>query len=223
MKKITYLISLVLSILINSCQSNDKEIIVPEEQLQNNGFELWEEVNNFDKPESWNTSNFSLYNIVTFNTVMKENTNPFSGNYCVKLETKSQIINTDEVKVVGLITLGNFDINIATRKAKISGGIPFITRPISFKGNYKYSPIGIDSCFMDIALTKYNFSLNRQDTIAQGRFSSSTANSWKEFLLPIKYRSVDIPDSMNIIILSSDTSIFEAGSTLWIDELSLVY
>jgi len=222
MKHIAFFILFsIIGIYFISCD-NTNDSPEPENQIPNPDFEKWVLENEFDKPESWNTSSFSLYNMVTFNTVFKDSLTFFSGNYSSRLETKGQIINSELVKVVGLITLGNFDINIATKKAHISGGIPFQSKPISLTGYYKYNAVGDDNCFMDIALTKLN-NQKKQDTIAHGRFSSGSVSDWTSFELNLQYFSEDIPDSLNIVFLSSDTSIFEAGSTLWIDNLSLTY
>lgn len=211
----------IISIYFISC-NNKNDSPEPKNEIPNKDFENWVIENEFDKPENWNTSNFSLYNIVTFNTVYKDSLTFFSGNYSPRLETKSQVINSELVKVVGLITLGNFDINIATKKAHISGGIPFKSRPIILEGYYKYNAVGNDKCFIDIALTKLN-NQKKRDTIAHAQFSSVSVSNWTLFELPLQYYFDDIPDSLNIIFLSSDTSIFEAGSTLWVDNLSLTY
>ncbi len=90
-------------------------------------------------------------------------------------------------------------------------------------GSYKYNGVGIDSCFIDVSLTKFNTLNKNQDTIANGRFSSGSTTDWSSFNIPLKYYREDSPDSLNVVILSSDTSIFEAGSTLWIDNLSFKY
>ena len=211
-----------MSLLYSSCKPDEK-IQEPHNYIPNSNSELWVEETDFENPQNWSTSNFSLYGVVTFNTVDKLTDDVYSGSFCPKLETKSQFVNNSEVKVVGLLTLGSFDVNLATRQAHITGGIPFISKPLGLEGYYKYTAANIDSCFVDIALTKFNSQLSVQDTVAHGRFSSSSVTSWTHFDLPIKYFSDETPDSMNIVILSSDTSIFEAGSTLWIDNLSLKY
>jgi len=220
-KVVIYIIVILFGFTYYSCK-NDNVEPEPQDTIPNSDFENWIDDYSFEKPEHWSTSNFSLYNIVTFNTVTKDSIS-YEGQYCPKLETKSQVISNELVKTAGLITLGSFDVNIATRQAQISGGIPFVSKPKSLEGYLKYTAIGSDKCFVDIVLTKFNTELLKQDTIASARFSSGSVSEWTHFDLPIKYFFNDAPDSMNIVILSSDTSIFEAGSTLWIDNLSLKY
>jgi len=216
---VTYLLALLI-FAFNFCNNEDKA--EPKNEIQNTNFESWSFENEFDKPLGWNTSNFSLYSVVSFNTVSKDSLTAYEGKYCPRLETKSQIIGDETVKVVGLITLGNFDINIATKEASISGGIPFKSKPMSLEGYYKYNAIGSDKCYIDIVLTKTLDNKN-QDTIARGTFSSESTSEWVSFEIPLQYYLNEEPENLNIVILSSDTSIFENGSTLWVDNLSLKY
>jgi len=214
--------SIIIFLFFLSC-NKPSENPIPINVIPNADFENWGTLYDFDKPESWGTSNFSLYSVVTFNTVTKDGIEKFSGNFCPRLETISQIVGDTEAKVVGLITLGKFEINIATRKASVSGGLPFISKPVGLAGYFKYNGVGMDKCFIDIAITKFNSLSKKQDTIGSGQFSSGSITDWTSFNIPIKYHLNETPDSINIVILSSDTSIFKAGSTMWIDNLSLKY
>ncbi len=189
------------------------------QNLPNYDFENWEESKSFNNPLDWGTSNFSVYSVVNFNPVTQETSDVYSGNSSVKLQTIEKNVGLEIVKVAGVLTLGIFDINLSTRSAVIKGGIKYYNRPSVFKGYYKYSTPGIDSCTMGIYLTRYNSVLQYRDTIGVGVFTSGTQDEWSEFNATIEYSSELDPDSMNIIIISSDTSIFDTGSTLLIDKL----
>ncbi|OFX26595.1 MAG: hypothetical protein A2041_02550 [Bacteroidetes bacterium GWA2_31_9b] len=200
-------------------------IVLPQhmvsQNLPNYDLENWESDGSFDNPISWSTSNYSAWSIINFNTVIQENTDAYSGSSCAKLVTVSRYADGDYAKIAGLITLGHFDVNIATRKAVVTGGVPCSVKPGLLSGYYKYSTPGIDSCIMSIYFTKFNSQLNRTDTIGSGIFTSGTTTEWTHFEAPVSYSSTENPDTMNIIILSSDTSLFVEGSTLYIDKLAI--
>lgn len=193
--------------------------IICAQGLPNYDFEEWETVGSFYNPKYWGTSNYSVFSVVSFNAVYQETDDVYSGNSSVKLETVGKFIDSELVKVTGLITLGTFEVDLATRKAIVKGGIPYTYLPTKFSGYYKYSTPEVDSCSMGIYLTKYNSSQNKRDTVGQGIFTSGATDDWENFETDINYFSSEPPDSMNIVILSSDTSLFLAGSTLLIDNL----
>ncbi len=93
--------ALIISLFFFSCKESN-ENPVPNMEIPNADFENWEMLYKLDKPIDWGTSNLSLYGVVTFNTVKKDGLEKYSGNFSSKLETKSQIIDNSEVKVVGL-------------------------------------------------------------------------------------------------------------------------
>lgn len=210
--------TILLTVLINTfllCNITFSQLI------PNADFEEWQQEGSFLNPIGWGTSNFSVLSIITFNPVFQENSDVQSGSSCVKLETVEQNISGDIVRVAGLITLGSFDIDLSTRQAVVKGGIPFSKRPSLLSGYYKYSTSGLDSCVMSIFLTKFNQNTKVSDTIGTGLFTSSNQSEWALFEAPINYSSSENPDSMNIVILSSDTSIFDTGSTLFVDNIFL--
>lgn len=208
----TLKISIIFLLLIVSHQSYTQT-------LSNLGFEYWEVYNSFNNPIGWGTSNFSVISVYSFNPVTESSENPHSGNSCARLETIEQNIAGDNIKVAGILTLGIFDVDLSTRQAVVKGGVPISNKPTIFSGYYKYSAKGIDKCIMSVFITKYNTKINKRDTLGVGYFSSSSNENWRLFEAPIDYLLNEDPDSMNIVILSSDTSIFETGSTLYIDDL----
>jgi len=209
---------IILAFTILSFFSSQKLI---SQNLPNYDLENWTSDGTFNNPVSWGTSNYSAWSIINFNTVIQETTDAYSGISCAKLVTVSRYADGDNAKIAGLITLGQFDVNIATRKAVVTGGVPCSVKPGLLSGYYKYSTPGIDSCIMSIYFTKFNSQLNRADTIGSGIFTSGTTTEWTYFEAPVSYSSSENPDTMNIIILSSDTSLFVEGSTLYIDKLAI--
>lgn len=206
-----FVISVLFAIIINYTAYT--------QGLPNYDFEEWETSEGFNNPKYWGTSNYSVFSVVSFNPVNQETDDVYSGNSSVKLETVGKVIDSELVKVAGLITLGTFEVNLSTREAIVKGGIPYTYHPTKFSGYYKYSTPEVDSCSMGIYLTKYNSSQNKRDTVGQGVFTSGATDDWENFETDINYFSSEPPDSMNIVILSSDTSLFVEGSTLLIDNL----
>ena len=189
-----------------------------QQAIPNNDLESWGTSGSFDKPVNWNTSNTSVF-IGTVTTVTKS-TDAFSGSYSARLESKSPM--GFSTVAPGLITLGNFNLNIVQQTGTISGGIPYNDKPLRFKGNFKYAPQGADQCFIAAVLYKYNSSTQMRDTLGTALFTSnSTVSSWTAFDVQFEYTSSDTPDSLNIIVMSSDGRFTPVnGSLLFIDNLS---
>ncbi len=187
--------------------------------IPNSSFENWINGN----PEYWDTSNKNILGTI-FHGVLEDTNSPQHGNAAARVSTTIKVVGTYPVILPGILTLGEIQIDIINQTGNINAGIPFNGRPFELKGYYKYNPSAGDSCFLGIAFTKWDG--NQNDTIAEELFfQSSKVQNWTEFIIPIDYNSTDNPDSMNIMIASSDITNFLAvlGSTLWIDNLSLDY
>jgi len=183
----------------------------------NLSFETWVNVGTYKNPDKWDTSN-ETYPIGTYIPVTRE-TDAQSGTYSVKL--KSTYISQVGATLIGVATLGDFEINTNTIKAIVTGGEKFTQRPQKLTGFYKYTPVDGDSCGIMVDLFKYNSTKNQRDTIASAIFKSGqNISTWTYFEIPLKYNSTQSPDSLNIIALSSDTSDIKNGSSLWLDNLS---
>lgn len=174
------------------------------QNIPNNEFESW----TGGKPTSWDCANVT--GIVT--TVAEETAAPHSGSKSVKIETKTSLVGT----IPGFITLGVFDL----ASQSISGGIPFPHRPSKIKGYFKYAPASGDQMFIGAGLSKTVGGV--RDTIGQALLLSPTAQTtWAPFEVDITWSSSDTPDSLNIIISSSNLTGGSGvvGSILRIDSL----
>jgi hypothetical protein len=194
------------------------------QQIPNGDFEIWSGLN----PDQWDTSNETVMGLYQFTTVTKETSNPQNGSNSAKVETVSQnIIFVGTVTMPGILTLGDFILDIVAETAVIEGGIAFAHRPLALKGYYQATPVANDSAFVGVGFTKWNPLLNQRDTIGEGlMYFSQTVNSWTEFTIPVQWSSPDNPDSCNIIVASSDViniTSFPTGSTIRVDNLSFEY
>lgn len=206
MKRLQVILSLIVLPFVMEAQS-----------VPNGNFENWTQTASYENPTGWDSPN-SVSSTLGVYTVTKESSIVQNGNYSARLQTKS-IIGTP---IPGLLTLGNFNINITTFEATITGGVPFTDKPEALHGFYQYEPVFNDEAFIAVILLKQNGS--SWDTIADGSFTStSTVLTWTPFTATLNYRSPDTPTHLNIIILSSDRNAPQPNSTLYIDNFSLSY
>lgn len=204
MKYISTVILLLLFILQSLAQ-----------QIPNGNFENWTQGSGYADPTGWDTPNSASASIGVV-TVMKESSIVQNGSFAVKLQTKS-IFGTP---IPGLITLGDFNINVLTFAVSITGGVPFTGKPLSLSGYFQYEPVFNDEAFIGAILLKQNG--NNWDTIADGNFTTtSNIVSWTPFTATFNYRSNETPTHLNIIIMSSDRNAPQPNSTLYIDNLTL--
>jgi hypothetical protein len=190
------------------------------QQVPNFEFENW----TGGKPVSWDASNESVVG-TTFTTVTQITSGQHSGLSSVKIETLTKnIFILGDVTLPGILTLGEFNLDIASQSGTITGGIIFPHRPSKLKGYYKSEPASGDRCMIAVGLSKLYGST--RDTIGYGEvFFSTAVTTWTPFEIVIDWTNSDIPDSLNIIAASSDliNSIFTNGSKLWIDSLYFEY
>ena len=152
----------------------------------------------------------------------------------------------------GNIYIGSF-VGLAGLGAELDWGMPFSSRPLALHGYYKYSPKAIDytespygskkgdmdACSIKMYLCDWSapFRVNTSTStflqdddpsiIAMCDFTSNVATSgYVEFTFPLQYRDARTPKYVVIVGAASrlgDYFTGGKGSTLWLDELSLVY
>lgn len=155
-------------------------------------------------------------------TIIKDSTSPYSGRYCAKLENMEPSTTMPNNIDPGVMTLGKFTLTISgtTPSTSLSGGIPFTSTPSDLKGYYQYAPQSGDSCQIAIVLTKTNTSTHKPDTVAYSLFQSdATVSSWTLFDLPLTYKIMEAPDSMNVTIMSSTGKQTTKGSIMYVDSI----
>lgn len=190
--------------------------------IPNPGFETWTTTGNYTNPTGWDTPNQELMSIpfFGFSVVTKSTDHQGTGSFSAKLETKH--LSLPPLDVPGFLTCGTLTVDIATASYTLSGGVPVVDQPTHLKGFYKFLPKGGDSCVVGIGLTKWNGT--SRDSVAYGYFSTKdTVPDWTPFSAWIYYESLIIPDTMNIIAMSTAQEVMTPGTTLWIDNLFLDY
>ncbi len=187
-------------------------LIVKAQYINNGGFETWTAAD----PTGWQTPNATTSGFgVT--TVTKETADVHSGLNSAKLETKNVII----YPVPGILTNGTITVNAAsTPPVTITGGVPFTQRPGTFTGFYKYTPGTGDICYLSVFLLKRNGGV--VDTIGYAQFTNTASvTAWTQFSAPFTYYLPDNPDTMQVLLISSDPNNPIVGSILKVDDLNL--
>ena len=198
------------------------------QQIPNGSFENWSTRPTWGfLPTGWYGTNYTDLNYVG---VTRESDKPVDGTFFVKLTAKSQTLFGTTYKVPGGLTLS--DLYHATKvdlfkEGKPKAGVAYTARPARLTGYQKYTSINNDSYYMSVALTKWRGTT--RDTIGYvEQRSSQTVTDWTKFELPIQYRSQDIPDTLNIVFLTTpvltqaDLSKVQVGSTLSLDKLEFI-
>jgi hypothetical protein len=181
--------------------------IIFSQQVENSDFEDW----NNNSLLVWNNYvNAQGFSLRTAN----KTTDAFSGNYAVDMKT----FTIGSYVVPGTIQLGYLN-----NKLLPSGGIAFNFRPNAISISLKYKPVNNDSLIIFAYLTKFNTQSNKNDTIGACFYAYNKAiTEYKTLLIPIYYKTNDIPDSLNIFFSSSFIQ-RSPGSELIVDNLKLLY
>ncbi|MCX6280004.1 MAG: T9SS type A sorting domain-containing protein [Bacteroidetes bacterium] len=190
--------------------------------IPNSGFENWTTIGNYSNPTDWDSPNEELMSIpfFGFQVLTKSTDHQGSGSFSAKLETKH--LTLPPLDVPGFMTCGKLTVDIASGTFVLSGGAPVIDKPTHLKGFYKYIPKGGDSCLIGIGMFRTVGGV--QDSIGFGYFSTKdTINDWTPFSAWIDYLNTDIPDTMNIIAMSTAQEVMTPGTVLFVDNLFLDY
>lgn len=206
MKKFNFLFILMLgAAMITSGQT-----------ITNGDFETWTDQGTYFDADSWECPNADI--AVMSQTVVEPcDESPQSGGYCAYLETKSMGF----FNIAGALTTGTY-VSVPFQGSFIKGGVAFTDRPTSLKFYYKCEPVSEDKCYVGVALYKDG------NVVADATFTNnSVVDIWTEVNIALNYYSQDNPDTMNIIICSSDYFVTDgfmdggkAGSKLWIDNMT---
>jgi hypothetical protein len=196
--------------------------LMAQQQVPNGDFEDWEtHVLGFEYPVGWDNPNavLSLFGL----TPVMPSTDAAHGNYSAYLESK--LLNADgEFVIPGVVTLGTFVVDYVNSTATMEGGIPFTDRPPALTGSYKNFPAEGDSTMVVVIFTRYMGTKGKRDTLAvAGMFSKETVENWTTFAIPINFYSEDSPDTMNIIVVSSNMIQPNKDSKMYIDNLAFDY
>lgn len=178
------------------------------------GFEEWEPAETGQLPKHWDGFNrnivFGGMQVGTIECITKDSTDPYSGQYSARLESKS-IVGGDAVP--GMLTTGDLLIDFNSQSGDIEGGLAYDLQPVRLKGHYKYAPAMNDTAFISV------WAMENGVQIGLGRIEISTAQSnWTEFTVDIHYAPGSAPDTINVLFSSSNKEgAVPVGSVLEVD------
>jgi hypothetical protein len=163
------------------------------QSIPNLDFETWEG----GVPGGWFTSNLlNIYVPIT------QSLDAYSGQYSVK---GTVIESPNGLGYTPLISAG-YDAK----------GFPLTYRAGALHGWYKFNTDSGDAFFVTVSAIK-----DRKSIGSGGYFSSQNQSIYKEFEAGIKYKNdIDIPDTVQIIILITNSPKIHSGSTYILDDLS---
>ena len=215
--------------------------------ITNGGFENWGNASPglSSEPTSWysDQSGGGLANLGP-QTCFKDSLDQHSGSYCVKIVTENSlfavvngVVTTAVVNAPTTNKSNGYIGTVNTSTASDDRRMPFTGRPDSLVGWYKYTPGGsgeqgkirailhIGDYFDPETPTTYHPdpTANR---IADDTFftPTTTVAAWTRFSVPFTYVSTASPAYIMINATpSTNQTTTISGSTLWLDDLQVIY
>lgn len=201
------------------------------QQLENSGFEDWENLGNAqEEPLNWSSLKTADALAATAPQVVSRDDGR-NGGYCPKLEAKSVF----GITANGLLTNGRVhaDFNpengyVFTDENDSQWNTVFNFRPDSLVGWYKYAPSGEDQGKVEIILHddvgRLPFTGYTANVIGRARYDITTESSdWLRFSVPFNYFDTRDSEHILVTVACGDSTVSNAGSILWVDDLELVY
>lgn len=201
--------------------------------IPNADFENWQNIgSNSEEPTNWNSvKTGGGFSNLGPQVCFRESNNPYTGNYCLKLETKSYF----GTPISGMGTTGKIqnpttnsnDNYVETTTTDANFNSPFTGKPTDISGYYKFTSAGTSSGKFTVILHgNYNVR-NPADAnstpyiIAKAEFTipNTTVSDWTSFSVPFTYFSSDTPSYILIIAESGSAT----GNILWLDNLDVTY
>ena len=206
------------------------------QQLDNNGFENWENVGtSTEEPIDWSstkTSDAPSLNGFAPKTI-EMSSDAHTGSYSAKLTNK----NVSIVNIVanGLLTNGRVHAStnpdnayVFTDPSNNDWNQQFSYYPDSLIGWCKYAPQGNDIGEITVLIHSGSTQIPTNNSsgwiaIAEKRFISAN-NSWSRFSVPFQYfNTIYSPQYILCVISAGDSTLAVQNSELLIDDIELIY
>lgn len=228
----TYTIILNIIIYCLVIQNSNAQTTIP-----NGDFENWENVGASDEePTNWNSvKTASQFSGLTPQTCFRENTNPHSGTYCMRLSNG----NFFGTGINATATTGRMmapstnpaDGFIQTLTADPDFNSPFTGRPDSIVTWVRFTQGGSDVARLRVILHD-NYEVTDPDQggsapfiIAEGQVDiQNSLNNWTRIAVPLSYNNATVPSYIIIICTASNIpGSANTNTTLWVDDMEAIY
>jgi Secretion system C-terminal sorting domain len=187
-------------------------IIFANTNAQNLDFENWNTFGGttMQQPTGWLSSDSLFFGLLgaqlPSSPLVTQSTSAQHGNFSALMEVKFDLLLQSALG--GGIIYGSLDTG-----ANIIS-VPFVGRPSSVSGFYKFTKMGNDSATI-------SFMQSNMDTSADFNIGTNAA-TWTAFNIPVTYNTSTVPDSINISAGIS-SNVVTVGSKFWLDNLTLNY
>lgn len=204
-----------------------------QQQLQNPGFEDWDDVGtSTQEPTNWSSLK-TADALASLTPEVLSRVTGRTGDWAVELEVKSVL----GIKANGLMTNGRVHASmlpsegyVYTNSDDSKWNTPFTDRPDSIVGWYKHDPQSGDRSKIEIILhtgTVGRLPMNATtitNKVGRARFDfTSSETEWTRFAKEFNYSSSVDPEYVLVTISAGDSTIAKEGTKLWIDDLELIY
>lgn len=226
------LVLLVIAFWLGSgCRKDSPGPDVPDtlglvNQIPDAGFEAWLPVNqgavSYWEPSSGWWGSLNKLALIGGPVTCLPDSDGVDGTLCLRLESKAW----GSMIIPGLLAAGFFDTSAPIGENMIQGR-PFVLRPLRIQAQVRYLSVENDSAAVSVILTRWDTIQNQRDTIGEANWTTQASTTgFIPLQIPFQYRSAQYPDSIRCVLISSlDGNHFKGsvGSTLWVDNLSLVF
>ncbi len=168
--------------------------------IPNSGFEAWSDIQ-VEDADDW----YSMNSLLNYQQLVpaRKTADAHSGTYGAELETMT--VNYGADTLTGVLAKGFIDYWAP------SNGTPYTWQPDTFRGYYKYAPVGNDTAYISV-----QFSANANVIDQHWITITGTVNAYTLFEQQLNVGSV--PDSMQIVMWSGNMP----GSILKVDDLEFI-
>ena len=179
-------------------------------------FGIWDSTSVGELPRYWDGFNKQIIvngmHVGDVECIKKDSADPQDADYSVRLVSTSVL---GGAAVPGMLTTGTLDIDFNSQNGDITGGMPYAQKPTQLKGWYKYNPVGNDTAKISVWFKQAGSEIGGGDLKIFGQ-----TNLWTEFTVDLYYQPGSMPDTANILFLSSNAyNGVPIGSALEIDHI----